>query len=138
MIARYPKKVKVLKKIPEKISFIKMFLWTSGLQFSEPRRKRNAQNTQISKKTYQFSNKIRKVHCTRRLQFWQPRWINFGNGGNILAHYPKNQKKISFFSGKFVSPNKISYGHVKCNCQNPAEKFSTMCSELFAQNSKKI
>ena len=79
---------------PKKAVFVKMFLWTSRIQFWQTRRKI------LDERRKSFDR------CRRKLQ------------------------KKKFF---LLSLQESSYGHVKCNCTKPAEKFLSKCWKLIAQ-----
>ena len=68
---------------------------------------------------------IKLFRCTLRLQFWPARGFLFVAGRNVSARCRKLMEKVLFFFRKKQFSSKLSYGHVGCIFDEPAEKFST-------------
>ena len=80
---------------------------------------------------------IKLFRCTLRLQFWPARGFLFVAGRNVSARCRKLMEKVLFFFRKKQFSSKLSYGHVGCIFDEPAEKFSTKGRIFIAEWRKK-
>ena len=134
MIAHYPKKIKVTESLQLKLSFIKMFLWTSRMQFPQPSRKRISESARKIK-FWPFSIKIKMFLWTRRRKFCLPRWKIFDRRPNIFCSLSemiwKNVcQKQSIFRHFF------SYGNVKCSFNITAGRVSANLKIFWLKSEK--